>query len=224
MTRFVDQYIPDEVPGFPCISSPRWSTDLQQVDSGAERANQRWVHPLHAYILPDAIREHVTFEAIHDHWLVMRGPLQTFPFRDPLDFASVALSSPNAVPALSSTDQTIGTGDGIATTFQITKTYTRGSQTYTRNIYLPVVSTVLVAIDGLDPETLSPDISWSVDRLTGVVTFSEAPVPGATISAGYLFDVEVRFDSDNAFDGIVKTYGVSGFADIELTEVRPCTE
>lgn len=222
MTRFVDQYIPDEVPGFPCISSPRWSTDLQQVDSGAERANQRWEHPLHSFLLPDAIREHATFEGIHDHWMAMRGPLQTFPFRDPLDFASVALTQPNLVPTLSRTDQQIGIGDGVVRVFQLTKTYTRGVQTYTRDIAHPVVDTVLVGLDGLDPDTISPQFSWTVDRLTGIVTFVDPPNPGVIITAGFLYDVEVRFESDDAFDGIVKTFGVSGFADITFTEIRPC--
>lgn len=222
MTRFVDQYIPDEVPGFPCISAPRWSTDLQIVDSGAERANQRWEHPLHTFTLPDAVREHVTYEGIHDHWLAMRGPLYTFPFRDPLDFASVALAQPNIEPVISGLDQTIGTGDGTTKTFQLQKTYSRGSQTYTRNIYHPVVSSVLVTIDGSDPEALSPSFAWSVDRLTGRVTFDDAPNPGVTIKAGYFFDVEVRFENDDAFEGIVRTYGVSGFANIEFVEVRPC--
>jgi len=223
MTRFVDQYIPDSVPGFPCISSPRWSTDLQQVDSGAERANQRWEHPLHTFNLPDAIRTHDTFEGIHDHWMAMRGPAYTFPFKDPLDFASTPLVSPNIAPTLSRTDQTLGTGDGSTILFQLVKAYARGAQSYSRNIYHPVVSTVLIGLDGVDPLTVSPTMGYSVDRLTGIVTFDTPPSPGVVVSAGFLYDVQVRFDSDDAFDGIVKTFGITGFADIELTEVRPCS-
>jgi len=222
MTRFIDTGIPDEVPGFPCISSPRWSTDLQQVDSGAERANQRWVHPLHTFILPEAIREQATFEIIHDHWMAMRGPLQSFPFKDPLDFASAPLVQPNFVPTLSRTDQPLGTGDGSTVAFQLKKEYTRGSQTYTRDIFHPVVSTVIVAFDGVDPDTFSPSQTFTVNRLTGIVTFDIAPTPGVVIRAGYLYDVEVRFDSDDAFDGIVRTFGVGGFANLTFTEIRPC--
>lgn len=222
MTRFVDAYMPEQVPGFPCISSPRWATDIQISDSGVEQVNQRWVHPLHTYSLPDAIREHVTFEGIHDHWLAMRGPYYSFPFRDPLDFASVSLQTPNVAPTLSRIDQTIGTGDGFETQFQLKKTYFSGAQSYTRNIYHPIVSTVLIGINGEDPESASPNFDWDVDRLTGIVTFDIPPLNGAIITAGFLYDVEVRFADDDAFDGIVKTYGVSGFADIELLEVRPC--
>lgn len=220
--RFVDEYMPDEVPGFPCISSPRWSTAIVQVDSGTEQVNQRWEHPLHRFTLPDAIREHATFEAIHNHWMVMRGPVFTFPFRDPLDFASVDLTLPNTVPTTSGTDQLIGTGDGVTRTFQLTKTYTVGSQTYTRDIVHPVVSTVEVTLDGNDPTAISPSFEWSISRTTGIITFDQAPDPGMVIRAGYLFDVEVRFESDDSFDGVVRTYQVSGFADVTLVEIRPC--
>jgi uncharacterized protein (TIGR02217 family) len=212
----------DEVPGYPCMSTPRWSTAITAVDSGAEQANQRWEHPLHRYTLPDAIREHSTFELLHDHWMVMRGPLHSWPFRDPLDFASVGLDLPNTVPAISNLDQVCGTGNGATLDFQLKKTYTRGSQTYTRLIYHPVVSTVVVSVAGVDPLTLSPPMTHTVDRLTGIITFSYAPAPGQIVRAGYLYDVEVRFESDDTFDGIVRTFSVSGFADLTLFEIRPC--
>lgn len=220
--RFVDVYMDDEVPGYPCFSTPRWSTAIAGVDSGAEQVNQRWEHPLHRYTLPDAIREHTTFEAVHDHWMVMRGPAFSWPFRDPLDFASVPLDFPNTVPVISRLDQECGTGDGATLVFQLKKTYTRGVQTYTRLIYHPVVSTVLVSVAGVDPLTLSPPMTHTVNRLTGEITFSYAPSPGQIVRAGYLYDVEVRFESDDTFDGIVKTFSVSGFADISLFEIRPC--
>lgn len=222
MTRFVDEYISDCVPGYPCLSSPRWSTSITMVDSGAEQVNQRWEHPLHRYNLPEAVREQDVFEGIRDHWLVMRGPVHTWPFRDPLDFASVALNAPNTVPVVTGLDQIIGTGDGAATVFQLKKTYTRGVQTYTRFIYHPIVSSVIVTVAGVNPLTFSPPMTHTVNRLTGEITFSYAPAPGQIVRAGYLFDVEVRFESDDAFDGIVRTYGLGGFADITLVEVRPC--
>lgn len=222
MTRFVDVYIDDCVPGYPCLSSPRWSTSITAVDSGAEQVNQRWEHPLHRFTLPEAVREQDVFEGIRDHWLVMRGPVHTWPFRDPLDFASVALPAPNTEPTVTGLDQVCGTGDGANRFFQLKKTYTRGVQTYTRDIVHPVVDTVIVLVDGDDPTTFSPAMTWTVDRLTGEIEFSYPPTPGQIITAGFLFDVEVRFESDDAFDGIVRTYGLGGFASITLVEVRPC--
>jgi uncharacterized protein (TIGR02217 family) len=192
------------------------------VDSGAERVNQRWEHPLHRYQLPEAVREQDIFEGIRDHWLVMRGPVHTWPFRDPLDFASVALLAPNTVPAVTGLDQVCGTGDGFSLVFQLKKTYTRGVQTYTRDIFHPVVSTAIVTVAGADPATFSPAMTYTVDRLTGEIEFSYAPSPGQIIRAGYLYDVEVRFEADDSFDGVVRTFGLGGFADLTFVEVRPC--
>jgi uncharacterized protein (TIGR02217 family) len=228
MARFIDVYLADCVPGYPCASTPRFSTAIVAVDSGAERARQRWEHPLHRFTLPEAVRDHDVFEAIHDHWLVMAGPARTFPFRDPLDCASVALTQPvtddSLLPTISGTDQTLGTGDGTTTNFQLVKTYTRGPGTYTRTIYHPVVASASVTLDGNDPLSYSPAFTYAIDRDTGVVTFDTPPNAGMIVRAGFYYDVEVRFESDDAFDGIVRTYGISGFADLSLIEVRPCAD
>lgn len=222
MTRFLDVYLDRCVPGYPCMSSPRWSTSITHSDSGAEQVNQRWKHPLHKFTLPEAVRDHTVYEAVRDHWFIMRGPLRTFPFRDPLDFASVPLDRPNQTPPISWSDQVLGTGDGVNTVFQLVKTYNRGGESYTRTIYHPVVSSVVVSVNNQDPGALLIPLTWSVDRATGQVTFSGPPDPGAVVRAGFLYDVEVRFESDDSFDGLLKDYGVSGFADLVLLEVRPC--
>lgn len=219
MSRFIDEYAPDDMPTWPCASMPKWSTQISQVDSGAEQANQRWAHPLYRFTMPEVIREQVTFEAVRDQWLAMRGPAFTWPWQDPMDFASVALDAPTVVPVLTRFDQIIGTGDGVTRTFQLKKTYVRGSQTYVRDIHLPVLSTVLIGVAGMDPGAV-----WSVSRPGGEVTFNAAPTPGQSITAGYLYDVEVRFESDDAFEGIVQSYAVSGYASLTLVEVRPCDE
>lgn len=223
--RFVDVYLPGEVPGYPCASSPRWATEIVTADSGAEGVNQRWTQPLHKFTLPEAVRDMTTFNAIRDHWLVMRGPLHTFPWRDPLDFASCSLVAPNTEPIspypFNGLNQLIGTGDGSTTEFQLVKTYQRakntgGYQEFTRTITLPVLSSVIVTVGGGEVT------NYTVSRPGGVITFDTAPLNGEIIKAGYLFDVEVRFESDEAFDGIVQAIGLGGFADITLIETRRC--
>lgn len=217
MTRFVDQYPPDCMPGYPCVSSPRWNTLITRTASGDESVLQKWQHPLNKYSLPDAVREHAVFEAVRDHWLVMRGPVHTWPFRDPLDFASLALPAPNQAPIITMMDQQIGIGDGATTRFKITKLYQRGVQSYTRNIHLPIVDSVLVSSNGVAVLT-----GFTVDRGLGEIVFDVAPLPGRIIRCGYLFDVEVRFEDDDVFEGVVASYAASGFADIPLIEVRHC--
>lgn len=222
MTRFVDQYLPPQIPGYPCRSSPRWSTSIVQVDSGAEQANQRWESPLWTFNLPEGVRSQEHFEKLRDHWLMMRGPAHTWPFRDPLDFASEPLPKPNVAPASLTASQIIGTGDGVTTRFQLVKTYGTGPQAYTRKITLPVTASVVLTVNGVAPGSLPAPLTFTVSRPGGIVEFSAPPLIGRTIRAGFLFDVPVRFQDDATLDGIVRTYGVSGFADIPLVEVRPC--
>lgn len=227
MTVFIDLYFDDLVPGFPCDSSPRFSTQITQVASGAERRNRQWAHPLRRFILPEAIREQETYEAVHDHWLLVGGPECTFPFRDPLDFATVPLVYPNIEPDWDGEDQAFGTGDGFERTFQLTKTYQRGAYSYTRPIYLPVVGSYVILMNGLDPATPDPALpggpyTYVVSRPGGVVTFTPAPEAGIDLTWGGLFDVEVRFEADDSFAGIVQSYRIAGFADINLIETRSC--
>ena len=222
MSRFRDIYLDDCVPGYPCQSSPRFSTRMPTVDSGAEGVNQRWETPLYRFRLPQAVRQHAVFESLRDHWMIMRGPAFTFPFRDPLDFASVALVHPNEVPTISGTDQELGVSDGANQFYQLQKTYVRSLFTMVRPIYHPIVSTVVVTVDDSDPATFLPPMAYTVDRNTGIVTITPAPPPGRVVKAGFLFDVEVRFESDDSFDGILQNFHASGFADLTLVEVRPC--
>jgi uncharacterized protein (TIGR02217 family) len=224
MGEFVDQYMSAKVPGYPCASSPRTKTTIQVNAGGGERRNQDWEHPLHRFTLPEAAgRDWSVIESLMKHWRIMRGPFRSFPWRDPLDKASIDLRIPDEPDAdlltrISSTDQAIGTGTGFTDTFQLMKTYAVGPETYARPIYLPVLSSVLVAADGV----LVPGADYSVSRPGGVIAFDLPPADGVEITAGFLFDVEVRFESDDAFDAILRTYAIGGFADITLIEVRPC--
>jgi uncharacterized protein (TIGR02217 family) len=224
--EFLDIYLDDLIAGFPCYSSPRFSTSIAASWSGAEVRNRNWMHPLRTFKLPEAVREHPQYEAIQDQWLIMGGPERSFPFTDPLDFASVPLELPNVVPDISSVDQNLGVGDGVNRDFQLQKTYVREGETYTRPIYLPQENEVLVALNGQDPGAVSGanggPYTWTVSRPGGVVTFTPAPKAGLVVTAGFLFDVAVRFEADDSFDGIVQSYQVSGFSDLTFVEVRPC--
>lgn len=221
--RFVDVYMPDEVPGYPCHSEPRFSTTIVNVDSGSEQVNRNWKHPLWRFTLPEAVRDWETVEALKAHWLVMGGPAQTWPFQDPTDWASIDLDKVPLIeydPAITMRDQLIGIGDGVTNSFQLIKNYSRtGADDYARPIYLPLLSSVLVSVGGVDVSVTNP---WTVSRPGGVVTFTTAPAAGAAIRAGFFFDVEVRFESDDSFASIVQNFNAGGFADLVLMGVRRC--
>jgi uncharacterized protein (TIGR02217 family) len=85
---------------------------------------------------------------------------------------------------------------------------------YTRDINKPVSGTVLVALDGT-PQAAG----WTVDETTGVVTFDVGPGNGVAVTAGYEFDVPVRFDIDSI--QIDLSHFESGaITDVPVVEIR----
>ena len=74
------------------------------------------------------------------------------------------------------------------------KIYGSGFAPWTREIKKPVDGTVVVAVDGA---TASPS-HYAVNSATGLVTFLPEHIPAmdAVITAGFEFDVPVRFDTD----------------------------
>ena len=82
-----------------------------------------------------------------------------------------------------------------------------------RPIRKPVPGSVIVARDGVLQTT-----GWSVDTTTGVVTFATPPAEGQILTAGFLFDVPVRFDTDRL--AITSHDDAQGSAPIPLIEVR----
>lgn len=220
MSRFKDIYAPLDMVSAPCISSPRWSTQLVMTNGGDEQANSQWSHPLWRFQFPEVIREQSTFADVRNHWLIMRGPFHTFPFRDPMDFASVELDAPNEEPTVDDLDQVIGTGDGSEQDFQLVKTYAIGDEEYARDIILPVADSVVVAVDGVPVG----ESAFYVTRPGGVLHLDVPPGVGQIVTAGFLFDVLVRFAADDIFGGIIQKNGIAGYQDLELLEVRYCAD
>lgn len=216
---FADSYLPAKVPGMPCHSAPRFNTSIQVNSGGTERRNQEWEHPLHKYFLPEAIaRDWGVIDELGKHFRIMRGPFRSWPWRDPLDFASCDLTKPNQAPTISAGDQSIGTGDGFTDMFQLVKRYAYDAETYDRPIHLPRLDTLKVAVNGV----LADLADYTVTRPGGIVQFATPPANGHAITAGFLFDVEVRYESDDAYEGILRATRVAGAADLTLIEVRPC--
>lgn len=217
---FLDIYMPEEIPGYPCVSAPRTNTSIQVSAGGGEHRNQNWEHPLHTFIMPEGIRAWSAVQSLGKMWKITAGPFYSFAWRDPLDFSSGDLDVPNPEvdPVPTMTDQFVGFGTGFTDSFQLIKTYSYGSEEYDRDIHLPVLATVVVADNGV----LVSDSLYTVSRPGGIITFDTPPANGRSITAGFLFDCEVRFESDDAFEGILRTWQAGGFSDLTLIEVRPC--
>jgi uncharacterized protein (TIGR02217 family) len=87
--------------------------------------------------------------------------------------------------------QNIGTGNGVLTSFQLTKIYTSGAYNYSREIKKPVSGTVKIYLNSVLQSS-----GYAVDYTTGIITFTTAPANTVLVSSDFEFDVPVRFDSD----------------------------
>jgi uncharacterized protein (TIGR02217 family) len=187
---------------------PERKTDVTTLASGREQRNSRWQHSRRRYNAGYGVKSRADMAAVLAFFEERRGRLHGFLWRDGLDF-----SSGSAAPT--PLDQAIGTGTGSRTSFQLSKTYGAAFDPYLRPITRPVAGSVRVAVAGT--ELVS---GWTVDVATGVVGFSVAPVLGAAVTAGFLFDVPVRFDTDR-LDVELTGFDGAEAPSIPLVEILP---
>ncbi len=188
---------------------PERRTQIVELASGAEERNASWANSRRRYDVAYGIRRTDDLAAVVAFFEARNGRLYGFRFKDWADFKSCL---PSQTP--SATDQPIGTGNGAATQFQLLKRYTSGAQSWTRAITKPVAGTVTIALNG------TPQASgWSASTATGLVTFTTAPAAGVAITAGFEFDVPVRFDTD-ALDVTLDLERLGSITSIPLVEIR----
>jgi uncharacterized protein (TIGR02217 family) len=109
----------------------------------------------------------------------------------------------------------IGTGGG-GSVFQLAKTYWSGFAPYTRPIAKPVAGSVRVAVAGVE----LPPAGFACDVTTGLVTLATAPAAGAAVTAGFAFDVPVRFDTD-ALEIDRSAFDAGAVPSVPLIEIQP---
>mgnify|MGYP005840795123 CR=1 FL=1 len=163
---------------------PERRTEIVTLASGREERNSPWADSRRRYdaglglsSLDDLAEVIAFFEA-------RRGQLHGFRWKDWLDWKSCA---PSATP--SAGDQVLGVGDGESVRFALVKRYASGGVVYARPVRKPVVATLRVAVDGAE-------VPAEFDGATGEVVLESPPAPGVSVTAGFEFDVPVRFDTD----------------------------
>ncbi|ODM43025.1 DUF2460 domain-containing protein [Cereibacter johrii] len=189
---------------------PERRTQIVELASGAEERNASWANSRRRYDVAYGIRRADDLAAVVAFFEARSGRLYGFRFKDWADFKSCL---PSQLPG--PTDQLIGTGDGSTTQFQLTKRYSSGAQSWTRGITKPVAGTVTIALNGVPQAS-----GWSVSPATGLVTFATAPAAGVALTAGFDFDVPVRFDTDT-LDITLDLERLGSIPSIPLTEIRP---
>ena len=188
---------------------PERRTQVVELASGDEERNAAWANSRRRYDVAYGIRRADDLAAVVAFFEARNARLYGFRYKDWADYKS---SQPSQ--AVSATDQQIGTGTGSLTTFQLTKRYTSGAQTWVRTIAKPVTGTVRIALGVVEQMS-----GWTLDASTGVVTFTTAPGNGVIVRAGFEFDVPVRFDTD-MLDVTLDIERLGSITSISLLEIR----
>ena len=211
MTAFHDILFPLDI-ALKSAGGPERKTDIVTLGSGREQRNARWANSRRRYDAGYGVKTLSALQSVVAFFEERRGQLYGFRWRDRLDNRSGA---PGV--AISPFDQPIGTGNGTAATFELAKTYGAAFAPYRRVISKPVAGSVRVAVGGVE----KTGGSFSVDAATGVVTFESGhiPVAGAAVTAGFSFDVPVRFDTDY-LEVDLSAFSAGAIPKIPLVEIR----
>lgn len=193
---------------------PGFNTNIIETDSGAEQRIQRWDQPRHMYDVAWGVKSLADLIEVRNFYIARNGCAYAFRYNDPLDH-----NSASGVGSYSNTDQVIGVGDGSTTEFQLVKKYVQGPGTVTRTITKPI--TVVIAFNGINQTS-----GWLFDNSTGIVTFSSAPSIGVLITAGFDFDVPVRFgkEIDQQLTQSIDGFDSGEIQSIPLVEVMDTTQ
>ncbi len=196
---------------FGSVGGPERRTEIVTLANGFEERNTPWKHARRRYDAGVSMRSLDDVEELIAFFEARQGQLYGFRWKDWSDYKSCLV---NQEPAY--TDQVIGVGDGETADFQICKCYVSGEQNYSRPITKPVLGTLLVGVQG-DP--LTETIHYTVNYATGIISFSEIPDIDAEVTAGYEFDVPVRFDTDR-IQTSVASFKAGDVPSVPIVEVR----
>ena len=180
--------------------APTFNTAIATATSGRERRRQVWSYPRWKFA--------VAYEFIRDYpgapeiaklrafFNAHGGRYQQFFYNDPSD---------NSV-----TGQSIGTGDGVTTTFQLTRSITIGNISYTEPVR-GVSGTPTIAVNG------AATTAYTIGAY-GSITFTTAPPLGQAITWTGTFLFVCRFDQDelDAAQMVQQLWSQSGLSFISV--------
>ena len=186
---------------------PEFSTSVMVTASGHERRNSLWSDARLHFDVGPGIRSENELAELISFFRARRGAARGFRICDPFDHSSNGMTGTPAVA-----DMLIGIGDGATTDFPLLKRYGSGDEPQIRRISRPRSETLLIGVDGVQRTDYA-----LLDH--GVVRFASPPPAGAQITAGFLFDVPVRFEEDQ-IDISAVNFAAGEAPSIPLVEIR----
>jgi len=173
--------------------SPTFQTRIQRAVSGRELRALDYPYPLWQFTLVfDFLRDNPAagfdeLRTLMGFFMLCQGAFGTFLFQDPSDDRV--------------SGQQIGTGDTLRTVFQLQRTM---GETLPGGGFLePILAPNVVSAVYLNGIIQDP-AGYSVDSMTGRVTFNTAPGSGLIITADYSYYFRCRFVDDSyAFENFM---------------------
>jgi uncharacterized protein (TIGR02217 family) len=196
---------------FGSVGGPERRTEIVTLANGFEERNTPWEHSRRRYDAGVGLRSLDDVETLIAFFEARTGQLHGFRWKDWSDFKSC---SPTKSPGPE--DQLIGIGDSSTTVFHLKKTYQSGQQSYTRPILKPVRGSVLVAVSE-DPKVET--LEFSVNYDTGAIIFVDPPHIDTRVTAGFEFDVPVRFGTDQ-IQTSVASFKAGEVPTVPIVEIR----
>ncbi|MEQ1788836.1 MAG: DUF2460 domain-containing protein [Rickettsiales bacterium] len=176
MVAFHEVQFPPKI-AYGASGGAEFNTSISTSFAGFEQRNVNWQKARGKWDVSTGLKTKTDMDTLQAFFRSRYGKAYGFRFKDWSDYQAVG--------------QNIGTGNGILTTFQLTKTYASGAYSYVREIKKPVSGTVKIYLNSILQSS-----GYSVDYSTGLITFTVAPSTGVLVSADFEFDVPVRFDTD----------------------------
>lgn len=189
---------------------PERRTEIVTLASGREERNTRWAHSRRRYNAGFGVKSLDELHQVIRFFEERRGRLYGFRWKDHADFKSCPPQQ-----QIGPLDQNIGTGNGTQAAFQLVKAYGSGIRNYARAITKPVAGSVRVAVAGIETT------QFTADAASGLVTFLPGSIPaaGASVAAGFAFDVPVRFDTDHLAINL-ENFAAGDIPEIAIIEIK----
>ncbi|MBW7921206.1 MAG: DUF2460 domain-containing protein [Rubellimicrobium sp.] len=193
---------------FGSLGGPERRTEIVELMNGYEERNTPWSQSRRRYDAGLGLRSLDDVAELVAFFEARAGELHGFRWKDWADFKS-SLPGSEVTPF----DQIIGRG---GTVFRLMKRYASGPGEWLREITKPVPGTVKVAVSG---DALQEGVDFSADHATGIVTLARAPKGDAVVTAGFEFDVPVRFATDR-IQTSVASFRAGQVPAVPVVEVR----
>ena len=196
---------------FGSSGGPERRTEIVSLSNGFEERNSPWAQSRRRYDAGLGMRSLDDLAEVFSFFEARRGQLFGFRWKDWTDFKSCLPSE-----KFDALDQKFGDGDGVRADFPLIKNYRSGAFNYQRQISKPLAGRVKVALAG---DMQEEGVHYEVDYATGHIRFFTAPPLDAILTAGYEFDVPVRFDTDR-IEASSGAFAAGEIPAIPVVEVR----